>query len=155
MSTFYASCRFLSFSIVQFYLEKLLSSEKFLYKFFWEFSIHHHIKHSFGIVRMRILNWLRGWYLYSSGRKFFLRGQQKNKKITSKKRECSWSQINDLKKNNVQQPYSKTCNKRLKARIESKKCDLQLEKLADLDTMKIILKCFLVKLQMPSVIWHY
>ena len=104
MSISYATCRFLLFFIIQFFLSILFIIQTFPYNFFesflspiiltlsWRRSLlyrnhsidllskltdwflydrgyhHERVKHSSGIIRMRILNPLRYLYFYSSGR---------------------------------------------------------------------------------------
>ena len=104
MSISYATCRFLLFFIIQFFLSILFIIQTFPYNFFesflspiiltlsWRRSLlyrnhsidllskltdwflydrgyhHERVKHSSDIIRMRILNPLRDWYFYSSGR---------------------------------------------------------------------------------------
>ena len=126
MSISYASCRFLLFFIIQFFLSILFIIQTFPYNFFesflspiiltlsWRRSLlyrnhsidllskltdwflydrgyhHERVKHSSGIIRMRILNPLRYLYFYSSGRNA-LSKRTANKKKICKIREWSWT----------------------------------------------------------------
>ena len=126
MSISYATCRFLLFFIIQFFLSILFIIQTFPYNFFesflspiiltlsWRRSLlyrnhsidliskltdwflydrgyhHERVKHSSGIIRMRILNPLRYLYFYSSGRNA-LSKRTANKKNICKIREWSWT----------------------------------------------------------------
>ena len=126
MSISYATCRFLLFFIIQFFLSILFIIQTFPYNFFesflspiiltlsWRRSLlyrnhsidllskltdwflydrgyhHERVKHSSGIIRMRILNPLRYLYFYSSGRNA-LSKRTANKKKICKIREWSWT----------------------------------------------------------------
>ena len=126
MSISYATCRFLLFFIIQFFLSILFIIQTFPYNFFesflspiiltlsWRRSLlyrnhsidllskltdwflydrgyhHERVKHSSGIIRMRMLNPLRDWYFYSSGRNA-LSKRTVNKKKLCKIREWSWT----------------------------------------------------------------
>ena len=60
--------------------------------FLYDRDLHHErVNHSSGIIRMRILNWLRCWYFHSSGRNALSKMTKINKKIISKTREWSWT----------------------------------------------------------------